>query len=62
MPTITRQAQYFLASFADDIYLNPIGQVGIQGLRQENLYFKSMIEKPEITPHIFRVGTYKSAG
>ena len=38
------QAQYFLASFADDIYLNPIGQVGIQGLRQENLYFKSMIE------------------
>ncbi|MDU5696521.1 MAG: signal peptide peptidase SppA [Haemophilus parainfluenzae] len=55
------QAQYFLASFADDIYLNPIGQVGIQGLRQENLYFKSMLEKLEITPHIFRVGTYKSA-
>ena len=55
------QAQYFLASFADDIYLNPIGQVSIQGLRQENLYFKSMLEKLEITPHIFRVGTYKSA-
>ena len=27
------QSQYFLASFADEIYLNPIGQVGIQGLR-----------------------------
>ncbi|MFQ9121673.1 MAG: S49 family peptidase [Haemophilus parainfluenzae] len=33
-----------------------IGQVGIQGLRQENLYFKSMLEKLEITPHIFRSG------
>ena len=38
------QSQYFLASFADEIYLNPIGQVGIQGLRYENLYFKSMLE------------------
>ena len=44
MPTITRRHNISFASFADDIYLNPIGQVGIQGLRQENLYFKSMIE------------------
>ncbi|OOF39288.1 signal peptide peptidase SppA [Rodentibacter rarus] len=55
------QAQYFLASFADQIYLNPIGQVSIQGLAQENLYYKDLLDKLAITPHIFRVGTYKSA-
>lgn len=55
------QTQYFLASFADEIYLNSRGSVSIQGLSAQNLYFKSMLEKLEITPHIFRVGTYKSA-
>ncbi|OOF59105.1 signal peptide peptidase SppA [Rodentibacter myodis] len=55
------QGQYFLASFADHIYLNPIGQVSVQGLAQENLYYKDLLEKLAITPHIFRVGTYKSA-
>ncbi len=55
------QSQYLLASYADEIYLNPVGQVMIQGLSAQNLYFKSMLEKLEVTPHIFRVGTYKSA-
>lgn len=55
------QTQYFLASFSDEIYLNSRGSVSIQGLSAQNLYFKSMLEKLEITPHIFRVGTYKSA-
>ncbi|WP_439257540.1 signal peptide peptidase SppA [Lonepinella sp. BR2271] len=55
------QGQYFLASFADDIYLNTVGTVDIHGLSAENLYFKSMLEKLAVTPHVFRVGTYKSA-
>ena len=55
------QSQYYLASFTDEIYLNPVGQVNIQGLAQENLYFKEMLDKLAVTPHVFRVGTYKSA-
>lgn len=55
------QTQYYLASFADEIYLNPVGAVDIKGMTAKNLYFKSMLDKLEITPHIFRVGTYKSA-
>lgn len=55
------QGQYYLASFADEIYLNSIGSVDIHGLSQENLYFKEMLDKLAVTPHIFRVGTYKSA-
>ena len=55
------QGQYYLASFANEIYLNTIGQVDIHGLAQENLYFKDMLDKLAVMPHIFRVGTYKSA-
>ncbi|SMB81354.1 protease-4 [Pasteurella testudinis DSM 23072] len=55
------QSQYLLASYADHIYLGNLGEVSIVGLAQNNLYFKSLIEKLDITPHIFRVGTYKAA-
>ncbi len=55
------QHGYLLASYADQIYMNPMGQVGITGLNVENLYFKNLLDKLDVTPHIFRVGTYKSA-
>lgn len=55
------QKQYYLASFADEIYLNNVGAVGLQGLRYSNTYFKALLDKIEADPHIFRVGTYKSA-
>lgn len=55
------QKQYYLASFADKIYLNKSGFIELNGLSYSNLYFKSLFEKIEAVPHIFRVGTYKSA-
>lgn len=55
------QKQYYLASFADTIYLNKSGMVELVGLSYSNLYFKSLLDKVEAVPHIFRVGTYKSA-
>ena len=55
------QSQYFLASYADEIYMNPIGSVSIEGLAQETLYYKEMLDKLDVNPHVFRVGTYKSA-
>ncbi|MBE2893684.1 signal peptide peptidase SppA [Spirabiliibacterium falconis] len=55
------QKQYLLASYADTIYLNPNGEVGIQGMATNTLFFKSLLEKLDVTPHIFRVGTYKAA-
>ncbi|QIW16179.1 signal peptide peptidase SppA [Pasteurellaceae bacterium RH1A] len=55
------QAQYYLASFADQILLNPAGFVELEGLNYSTLYFKSLLDKIEAVPHIFRVGTYKSA-
>ncbi|MBN6076164.1 signal peptide peptidase SppA [Aggregatibacter actinomycetemcomitans] len=55
------RAQYFLASYADEVYMNPVGTVSIDGLVQENLYYKDMLDSLEVNPHVFRVGTYKSA-
>lgn len=54
------QTQYFLASFADKIYLNPQGIVLLPGFSVYRLYFKDALENLLITPHIFKVGTYKS--
>lgn len=55
------QSQYFLASYADHVFLTTNGWLSIEGFASYHLYFKDAIEKLKITPHIFRVGTFKSA-
>ena len=55
------QTQYYLASYADKVWLNPKGFLLLEGYGRYQLYFKSAIEKLAISQHIFRVGTYKSA-
>jgi protease-4 len=54
------QTQYLLASYADEINLSPQGMVLLQGYSVYRLYFKDALDKLLITPHIFKVGTYKS--
>lgn len=55
------QAQYFLASYADKIYLSTLGAVELYGLSSKNIYYKSLLDKLKVNSHVFRVGTYKSA-
>ncbi|RUO25650.1 signal peptide peptidase SppA [Aliidiomarina minuta] len=55
------QNQYYLASHADTIYMNPLGAVSLDGFHYNQMYFKSMLEKLKVNQHIFRVGSYKSA-
>ncbi|KPV94001.1 Protease 4 [Pseudoalteromonas sp. P1-9] len=55
------QAQYYIASKADEILMHPYGAVDISGYATYPLYFKEAIDKLEISQHIFRVGTFKSA-
>lgn len=55
------QTQYFLASYANKIYLTPQGMVDLRGFSTDKLYYKSLLENLKIHTHIFRVGTYKSA-
>ncbi|GAD03514.1 protease IV [Agarivorans albus MKT 106] len=54
------QHQYYLASFADQLLLNPKGAVLMRGMNSRRLFFKDAIDKLDITTHVFRVGTHKS--
>jgi len=55
------QAQYYLASFANKIYLSPQGTVDLHGFATNGLYYKTLLDKLKVNSHVFRVGTYKSA-
>ncbi|MGJ8682162.1 signal peptide peptidase SppA [Paraglaciecola sp.] len=55
------QNQYYLASHADHLYLNPMGFMLFEGYGRFGTYFKSAIEKLKAQTHVFKVGTYKSA-
>ncbi|AQQ01420.1 signal peptide peptidase SppA [Pseudoalteromonas aliena] len=55
------QAQYYIASHANEVTMHPYGSVAIEGYAMYPLYFKDALEKLEVTQHIFRVGTFKSA-
>lgn len=55
------QADYYLASVADSIYLNPVGAVDLHGLGGMTPYMKKLFDKVGIEMQIVRVGTFKSA-
>ena len=55
------QRQYYLASYADEIHLNPLGHVLLTGFGSYHLYFKEALDRLKVNFHVFRVGTYKDA-
>jgi len=55
------QEQYYLASYADEIHLHPMGSVIIEGYGRYTIYLKEALDKLRIKVNVFRVGTYKDA-
>lgn len=55
------QADYYLASAADSIYLNPVGAVDLHGMASVTPYMKKLLDKVGVEMQIVRVGTFKSA-
>lgn len=55
------QKAYYLASVADEIWLNPEGLVEWRGLGSQVVFLKNMFEKLELEPQIIRYGKFKSA-
>lgn len=55
------QSQYLIASAANQVYMDPFGEIDFKGLALNSLYFKSFLDKLFIDPKIFRAGEYKSA-
>lgn len=55
------QGDYFLASVADSIIVNPMGGVDVHGLAATTYFYKGLLDKLGIKVQILKVGTYKSA-
>ena len=55
------QKDYYLSSIADEVYLNPIGEVDFKGLSTEVMYFKDFQDQSGIKMEVIRHGKFKSA-
>ncbi len=55
------QSHYYVSSVADELYLNPMGSLVIDGFGGSNLYFKDFLDRYGFEAHVYRVGDYKEA-
>ncbi len=55
------QGDYYMASCADYLYLNPAGSVDVRGITSTIPFFKGLLDKVGVEMQVFKVGTYKSA-
>ncbi len=55
------QKNYYLASIADEIWINPFGMISLNGLATNTPFLGSTLEKYGIGVQMTRAGTYKSA-
>ncbi len=55
------QNQYYVAAHADEIYVDPMGAVYVDGYANYGMFLKDALDKFSVDVNIFRVGRYKSA-
>jgi protease-4 len=55
------QAPYYVAAQADEIYVDPMGFVLIDGYDGYHMFFKDALDKLGVDINVFRVGAFKSA-
>lgn len=55
------QKAYYLASVANQIYLNPLGSIELIGIASGEMMYKDALDKVGIKMEVFKVGTFKSA-
>ena len=51
---------YYLASFADDVTLHPLGEVMLAGYGRYDTFYAGALERLKARVHVFRVGTFKA--
>jgi protease IV len=56
------QKSYYLSSVADKIYINPAGELILNGLSSSVPYLKNMFDKIGVNPELIKHGKFKSAG
>lgn len=55
------QGDYYVASVADKVYLNPVGMLNIHGLSANVIFYKDVLDKIGVNLDVVRVGSFKSA-
>ena len=55
------QRQYFLAAQADEVYLDPMGYILLEGYGYYRTYFRGTLDKLAVDVNVFKAGSYKSA-
>ena len=55
------EREYYLSSLADEIIINPMGMMELNGLSSKQMFFKGALEKYGVGVQVIRVGDYKSA-
>ncbi|MDJ0631790.1 MAG: signal peptide peptidase SppA [Xenococcaceae cyanobacterium MO_188.B29] len=55
------EREYYLSSIADEVIINPMGVMEINGLSSQQIFFQGALEKYGIGVQVIRVGSYKSA-
>lgn len=55
------QSDYYVATAADSIFLNPLGIVDIHGLSATIPFYKNLLDKVGVEMQVVRVGAFKSA-
>jgi len=59
-PAYTQRA-YYLASQADEVLMDPMGMVFLEGYAVYSNYYPGLLDKLGINMHVFQAGEYKSA-
>lgn len=55
------QGDYYVATVADSVFINPVGAIDVHGLVACTPYFKKVLDKMGVEMQVVRVGAYKSA-
>ncbi|MDE2453337.1 MAG: signal peptide peptidase SppA [Burkholderiales bacterium] len=56
------QRQYYIAAHADEVWLDPMGSVQIQGFGGYRNYYKDALDRLGVAVHVIKVGQYKNFG
>ncbi len=55
------QRQYYLAAQADEVYLDPMGYILLDGYGYYRTYFRGTLDKLAVDVNVFKAGSHKSA-
>jgi protease IV len=55
------QRQYFLAAQADEVYLDPMGYILLEGYGYYRTFFRGTLDKLAVDVNVFKAGRHKSA-